>query len=86
MEDIDIEKVQKKMAEFGNDLDKLLDSYVTDDINYGMLIQETMAFAVFYAYLNHEEPDQVDFALRKLKQLSLKEREKIDKAIREGSS
>ena len=74
------------MAEFGNDLDKLLDSYVTDDINYGMLIQETMAFAVFYAYLNHEEPDQVDFALRKLKQLSLKEREKIDKAIREGSS
>ncbi len=86
MEDIDIEKVQEKMAEFGNDLDKLLDSYVTDDINYGMLIQETMAFAVFYAYLNHEEPDQVDFALRKLKQLSLKEREKIDKAIREGSS
>ncbi len=86
MEDIDIEKVQEKMAEFGNDLDKLLDSYVTDDINYGMLIQETMAFAVFYAYLNHEEPDQVDFALRKLKQLSLKEREKIDKAIREGLS
>ena len=86
MEDIDIEKVQEKVAEFGNDLDKLLDSYVTDDINYGMLIQETMAFAVFYAYLNHEEPDQVDFALRKLKQLSLKEREKIDKAIREGSS
>tara|TARA_B100000029_G_scaffold338019_1_gene330249 strand:+ start:2293 stop:2553 length:261 start_codon:yes stop_codon:yes gene_type:complete len=86
MEDIDIEKVQEKMAEFGNDLDKLLDKHVTDDVNYGMLIQETMAFAVFYAYLNHEEPDQVDFALRKLKQLSLKEREKIDKAIREGSS
>ena len=86
MEDIDIEKVQEKMAEFGNDLDRLLDKHVTDDVNYGMLIQETMAFAVFYAYLNHEEPDQVDFALRKLKQLSLKEREKIDKAIREGSS
>ena len=86
MEDIDIEKVQEKMSEFGTDLDKLLDKHVTDDVNYGMLIQETMAFAVFYAYLNHEEPDQVDFALRKLKQLSLKEREKIDRAIREGLS
>ena len=63
-----------------------MDKHVTDDVNYGMLIQETMAFAVFYAYLNHEEPDQVDFALRKLKQLSLKEREKIDRAIREGLS
>ena len=77
MEDIDIEKVQEKMSEFGTDLDKLLDKHVTDDVNYGMLIQETMAFAVFYAYLNHEEPDQVDFSLRKLKQLSLKEREKL---------
>jgi hypothetical protein len=86
MEDIDIEKVQEKMAEFGTDLDKLLDKHVTDDVNYGMLIQETMAFAVFYAYLNHEEPDQVDFALRKLKQLSLKEREKLDEVIREGLS
>jgi len=86
MEDIDIEKVQEKMSEFGTDLDKLLDKHVTDDVNYGMLIQETMAFAVFYAYLNHEEPDQVDFALRKLKQLSLKEREKLNEAIREGLS
>ena len=86
MEDIDIEKVQVKMSEFGTDLDKLLDKHVTDDVNYGMLIQETMAFAVFYAYLNHEEPDQVDFALRKLKQLSLKEREKLDEVIREGLS
>tara|TARA_R100001163_G_C5009320_1_gene155786 strand:- start:512 stop:772 length:261 start_codon:yes stop_codon:yes gene_type:complete len=86
MEDIDIEKVQEKMSEFGTDLDKLLDKHVTDDVNYGMLIQETMAFAVFYAYLNHEEPDQVDFALRKLKQLSLKEREKLDEVIREGLS
>ena len=86
MEDPDIKVIEKKMKEFTDDLDKFLDSYVTDDINYGMLLQETMGFATFYAYLHHEEPDQVDFALRKLKQLSLKEREKIDKAIREGSS
>ena len=86
MKDPDIKVIEKKMKEFTDDLDKFLDSYVTDDINYGMLLQETMGFATFYAYLHHEEPDQVDFAMRKIRQLSLKEREKLDKQLAEELS
>ena len=86
MKATDIKVIQKKMKEFTDDLDKLLDKYVTDDINYGMLIQEAMSFSIFYAYLHHEEPDQVDFAMRKIRQLSLKEREKLDKQLAEELS
>ena len=86
MEDPDIKVIQERMKEFTDDLDKLLDKYVTDDINYGMLIQETMGFATFYAYLNHDEPDQIDFFVRKIKQLTLKEKEKMNKQLAEELS
>ena len=86
MEDPDIKVIQKKMKEFTDDLDKLLDKYVTDDINYGMLIQEAMSFSIFYAYLNHDEPDQIDFFVRKIKQLTLKERENMNKQLTEELS
>ena len=86
MEDPDIKVIQEKMKEFTDDLDKFLDRYVTDDIDYGMLIQETMGFATFYAYLNHDEPDQIDFFVRKIKQLTLKEKEKMNKQLAEELS
>ena len=86
MEDPDIKVIEKKMKEFTDDLDKFLDSYVTDDIDYGMLIQETMGFATFYAYLHHDEPDPIDFFVRKIKQLTLKEKEKMNKQLEEELS
>ena len=86
MKATDIKVIQEKMKEFTDDLDKFLDSYVTDDIDYGMLIQETMGFATFYAYLHHDEPDQIDFFVRKIKQLTLKEKEKMNKQLEEELS
>ena len=86
MKATDIKVIEKKMKEFTDDLDKFLDSYVTDDINYGMLLQEIMGFATFYAYLHHDEPDQIDFFVRKIKQLTLKERENMNKQLEEELS
>ena len=51
----------------------------------GVEIQEVLGFGVFYSYLNCENPDEVDWVVRKIKQLSLVERKELDKKLMEGS-
>ena len=82
MEDIDIEKVQKKMSEFTNNLDKFLESEANEVADYADLIQELLAFGVFYSYLNCANPEEVDWVIRRIKQMSIEERNTFDKKYR----
>ena len=73
------EVMKKKMAEFSNNLEKFLESQVTEEADYGDLVQEVLGFGVFYSYLNCANPEEVDWVIRKMKQLSLTERDTFDK-------
>ena len=79
------EVMKEKMAEFSNNLNAFLESQTNDEIKYSDLIQEVLGFGVFYSYLNCENPDEVAWVVRKIKQLSLVERKELDKKLMEGS-
>ena len=79
MKDPDIKVIQEKMKEFTDNLDKFLESEANEVADYGDLVQEVLAFGVFYAYLNCANPEEVDWVIRRVKQLSLAERDTFDK-------
>ncbi len=80
MEDI------KKRAEFSNKLDKFIESQSKEESDYGDLVQEVLGFGAYYSYLNCANPEEVDWFVRKIKQLALKDRKEIDKKIMEELS
>ena len=76
----DIMELTKEQEEFVLEFTDKLHEFICnseDDelgYDYPTLIQEVVGFSVYYAYLHAENPDQVTFALGKLKQLAIKDR------------
>ena len=66
------------MEVFADKLNQFLEENTTEDEDYGCLLQETLSFGVFYVYLNCENTEEVDWVVRKIKQLSLKQRDALE--------
>lgn len=65
-----LEEFQGKFREF-------LELYTTDEVHFAELVQECLGFSLMYIYVNADNPEQVDFFVRKMKQLAAQEREEI---------
>ena len=68
---------EQTFQEFQGKLAEFLELNTTDQVVFPELVQECLGFALMYIYVNADNPDQVDWFVKKMKQLALKEREEI---------
>jgi len=69
-QEIILEIFHGKMIEF-------LESFESEEVPFAQLVQECLGFAMMYIYTNADDPDQVDWFVKKMKQIAMKEREEI---------
>jgi len=74
---MDNEKKEEVFQDFNEVFSEFLTKMVNEEIRYGDLIQECLGFCTWYSYMNCRDPDEVDWFVRKMKQVALKEREEI---------
>tara|TARA_A100000172_G_C3000969_1_gene96256 strand:+ start:131 stop:397 length:267 start_codon:yes stop_codon:yes gene_type:complete len=74
---------EKFVINFTDKLHEFICNSENDELGYDYptLIQEVVGFSVYYAYMHVENPDQVTFALGKIKQLAIKERKKANEEV-----
>ncbi len=74
---MDNEKKEEVFQDLNEVFSEFLTKMVNEEIRYGDLIQECLGYCTCYSYMNCTDPDEVDWFVRKMKQVALKEREEI---------
>ncbi len=74
---MDNEKKEEVFQDFNEVFSEFLTKMVNEEIRYGDLIQECLGYCTQYSDMNCTDPDEVDWFVRKMKQVALKEREEI---------
>ena len=74
---MDNEKKEEVFQDFNEVFSEFLTKMVNEEIRYGDLIQECLGYCTWYSDVNCANPDEVDWFVRKMKQVALKEREEI---------